>query len=124
MIMNMYALTQKDDMLTMQDIEDSFGGNLCRCTGYRSIMSAFKSLATDTENNGETTKICPKTGIICENPCTTVDSKPVYVHFDAKSAWYKVYSIQNILEIFKVNGNKTYRLVAGNTGRGKCVVLI
>ncbi|XP_073981118.1 uncharacterized protein isoform X2 [Rhodnius prolixus] len=47
MIMNMYSLLQENPNITMREVENSFGGNTCRCTGYRPILDAFKALASD-----------------------------------------------------------------------------
>jgi xanthine dehydrogenase/oxidase len=46
----MYSLLQKNSKPTKQLIEDSFDGNICRCTGYRPILDAMKSFAVDSDD--------------------------------------------------------------------------
>lgn len=125
MVMNMYALSQSKDMLSMKDIENSFGGNICRCTGYRSILDAFKSLASDADTANcehipdiEDIKICPKSKKECSGMCKEVNFDPICWKASGDTYWYKVYTIDDILMIFKTLENDTYRLVGGNTGKG------
>lgn len=44
-VMNMYALLQNNPKPAREEIERSFDGNLCRCTGYRPILDAFGDFA-------------------------------------------------------------------------------
>ncbi len=45
--MNFCSLLKNDPSRSQQEIEDSFEGNVCRCTGYRSILAAMKSFGND-----------------------------------------------------------------------------
>ena len=42
-VMSMYALLRNHPQPTAEQVEDAFEGNLCRCTGYRPILAAFKA---------------------------------------------------------------------------------
>lgn len=132
MVMNMFALLESTGgKITMKEIENSFGGNICRCTGYRPILDAFKSLASDADERVKAmcrdiedlsgTKMCPKTGATCMGKCSSANQVPkqaIHILFGEKGEWHKVYNIKEIFEIFAKIGNKPYMLVAGNTAHG------
>ncbi|XP_036419585.1 xanthine dehydrogenase/oxidase isoform X2 [Colossoma macropomum] len=44
-VMSMYALLKNSPQPSMQDMEEAFQGNLCRCTGYRAILEGYKTFA-------------------------------------------------------------------------------
>ncbi|XP_050304553.1 xanthine dehydrogenase-like [Anthonomus grandis grandis] len=46
-VMSMYTLLRQNPKPKMEDLEEAFQGNLCRCTGYRPIIEGYK---TFTEN--------------------------------------------------------------------------
>ncbi|ESO07509.1 hypothetical protein HELRODRAFT_110470 [Helobdella robusta] len=53
-IMSMYTLLCNNPRPRVRDIEESFQGNLCRCTGYRPIVQGFTStFATDVSYHGK-----------------------------------------------------------------------
>lgn len=132
MVMNMYSLLEsKGGSVTMKEIENSFGGNICRCTGYRPIMDAFKSLASDADKklldacrdieDFDGTKTCPKSGTPCAGKCSAIFSvakRPINLSFGADGEWHKVYTIKEIFNLFGKIGDKPYMLVAGNTAHG------
>ncbi|XP_077254247.1 xanthine dehydrogenase 1-like [Tasmannia lanceolata] len=73
-IMSMYALLRSSEMPPSEEqIEESLGGNLCRCTGYRPIIDAFRVFAkTDdamyTKSSASISGggfVCPSTGKPC-----------------------------------------------------------
>ena len=46
-VMSMYSLlrSKNGDAITEEEIEENLAGNLCRCTGYRPILDAFRPFA-------------------------------------------------------------------------------
>nr|GMD12939.1 xanthine dehydrogenase 1-like isoform X1 [Ipomoea batatas]GMD16352.1 xanthine dehydrogenase 1-like isoform X1 [Ipomoea batatas] len=72
-IMSMYALLRSSqEPPTEEQIEESLAGNLCRCTGYRPIMDAFRvfsktndALYTSGSSEGNAGFLCPSTGKPC-----------------------------------------------------------
>ncbi|TYB83873.1 MAG: (2Fe-2S)-binding protein [Kosmotoga sp.] len=53
MIIITYALLQKNPKPTEEDIKEALSGNLCRCTGYVSIIRAVKKSALLLQNQSE-----------------------------------------------------------------------
>ncbi|XP_063923142.1 xanthine dehydrogenase-like [Zophobas morio] len=48
-VMSMYTLLRNSPKPTMKDLEVTFQGNLCRCTGYRPIMEGYKTFTEEWE---------------------------------------------------------------------------
>lgn len=51
-IMAIYAILRSNPNSTPHEIEENLDGNLCRCTGYRPILDAAKSLSNNKGGNG------------------------------------------------------------------------
>lgn len=141
--MNMHSLLESHDgKVSMAEIENSFGGNICRCTGYRPILDAFKSMATDADEKllrvckdiEDLPQICPKTNRECKGVCAVAPCAPksqpededrkwednqIAMCFQDKRKWFKVTSVPDILTVLKGNENQRYMLVAGNTAHGE-----
>ncbi len=57
-VMNAHVFLRNNPRPTQQEMEDLFGGNLCRCTGYRPILHAMRSFARDYDAAGDATQRC------------------------------------------------------------------
>uniref|UniRef100_H2YPI7 Xanthine dehydrogenase/oxidase n=1 Tax=Ciona savignyi TaxID=51511 RepID=H2YPI7_CIOSA len=74
-VMSMYALLRNNSSPKMPNIETCLQGNLCRCTGYRPILGAFKTF-TDEQNGG-----CPMLRKRCCNISLTPSERSTKVQF-------------------------------------------
>ncbi|XP_052742072.1 probable aldehyde oxidase gad-3 [Bicyclus anynana] len=135
MVMNMYSL-MKTRRLTMLEIEKSLASNVCRCTGYRPILDAFKKFASDAPNtldikDIEDLKICEKGN--CSEDCDDYDwcvvprheviSETLHIRLRDNRDWFRVYTLTDIFIIWQSKGAQSYMLVAGNTGKGVYPIL-
>ncbi|CAH1116797.1 unnamed protein product [Phaedon cochleariae] len=120
MVMNMFAL-HESGQLTKQQIENSFGGNICRCTGYRPILTAFKKLASDADEiiDIEDLKPCHYYDYRqrTEEMLSVETSKNYCLQLGA-SKWIKVHTLKDLTNVLKISETENYMLVGGNTGKG------
>nr|XP_017031693.1 indole-3-acetaldehyde oxidase-like [Drosophila kikkawai] len=127
-VMNMYGLMeQHGGRVTMSEVENAFGGNICRCTGYRPILDAMKSFAVDSnilvpkecvdiEDLGLKARNCPKTGRACQGRCNGQRSKLIY---DDGHQWYWPSTMAELFEALdNVEDSDEFMLVGGNTAHG------
>ncbi|CAG4933298.1 unnamed protein product [Parnassius apollo] len=134
-VMAMHSLLQSRKKLTMLEIEQSFGSNICRCTGYRPILDAFKKFAVDAPESDRITDIedlhiCKgKDGGCRKSKCVDYDwcmvSKDeveqlsvIHIKLIDGRDWYKVFDLRDVFNIFQTKGDDSYMLVAGNTAKG------
>nr|CAD7430764.1 unnamed protein product [Timema monikensis] len=136
MVMNMYSLSRQGKGPTMAEMENSFGGNICRCTGYRTILDAFKTLCVDAPpkiNNSchdiedlQKVRLCRVRDQACTRKCSLSENNhhleegcriPVHILL-VDAQWYRVSSVDEIFQVFTQIGEEPYQLVAGNTAHG------
>ena len=130
-----YSLLQSKPDLTMLEIEQSFGSNICRCTGYRSIMEGFKKFAKDCPDKQildienlhfckKSCKDCDRSNCVDEEWCKVeeedvLDFSEIEIKLKDGKFWYRVINIKGIFDILRKKGDDSYMLVAGHTARGE-----
>ncbi|XP_013100957.2 uncharacterized protein LOC106082773 [Stomoxys calcitrans] len=126
-VMNMYSLLEsKGGQASMEEIENAFSGNICRCTGYRPILDAMKSFACDSNirlpaecNDIEDLvgKKCPKSdsGALCSGQC----HKPKPLRYADGSFWSWPQNLKELIHMLsQIPADEEYMLVGGNTAHG------
>ncbi|HEY9731963.1 MAG TPA: molybdopterin cofactor-binding domain-containing protein [Drouetiella sp.] len=133
-VMNTHAYLQQHPEAKVEDLEKIFGGNLCRCTGYRPILTGVRTLACDYEASCDKSQKClvdPSFEVKVRDDLAKIDLDktpafdlpPRLVHFFGKGRdWYRPNTLQEVMRIKKAgteqSGRGSVRLVFGNTASG------
>ncbi len=132
-VMNMHAYLQKHKNPTQQEIENIFGGNLCRCTGYRPILHGMRTFACDYKSGSDCTQPCALDPFfelkVREKPIEIDASKlPAFeqaealyfsdgnIHYIRPTSLDEVRELKTILA--EHSGAEQIKLVVGNTATG------
>ena len=131
-VMNMYSFlaADPDRKATQLEIENLFDGNICRCTGYRSILYGMRHFASDF--GPKDTEHCLKT---CVDPSEEVpvatavvpppfppsmQTPPRALYFTRGDYhWYRALTLADVHDAMRRHpDSKNVRLVGGNTSIG------
>ncbi len=127
-VMNMSEFITNYPRATKKEIEDAFDGNLCRCTGYRAILTGMKTFASNwtREDEKKRMKCLEDDGCRAQRPADVVipfppdargPAEPVSSYGDGQQ-WFTPTTLSQLAEILHANRGKTLRLVHGNTSYG------
>lgn len=134
-VMNTHAYLQHNPEATQEDLEKIFGGNLCRCTGYRPILTAVRTLACDYDKKCDKAQQCmvdPSFEVKANDKLAVIDldKLPAHnlparqLHFTGSGReWFRPNSLAELMrlkrELVKLGGGReSVRLVFGNTASG------
>ena len=136
-VIAMYARLEEKNFAPLQkDMESCLDGNLCRCTGYRPLLDAAKSFATDSETQDFVGLDSAKAGTGALDAETFQRRRPVFPAAALTSAmaqnssnnsiawtgsgrtWYRPKTIQDAADIVKGLDPADVKLVSGNTSSG------
>jgi xanthine dehydrogenase/oxidase len=132
-VMNAHAFLQQNPAPTERELEDIFGGNLCRCTGYRPILHGVRTLARDYQADGDRTQRCepdPTFPYRCRGELTPIrlDELPPpgelrALHFSGGGReWYRPVTLDEVQRLkahgIGQAGREQVKLVFGNTTSG------
>jgi len=133
-VMNTHAFLQQKPSACQQEIEDIYGGNLCRCTGYRSILHGMRTLASDYDAATDKTQQClidPSFYVHFKKEMAPIrmeelpgyDPKPRALHFKSTDhQYYRPITLEEAHRLKKNHvshaGHHDVRVIIGNTASG------
>jgi xanthine dehydrogenase/oxidase len=127
-VMNMSEFITNHPNATKKEIEEAFDGNLCRCTGYRAILTGMKTFASDWTAKDERQRMkcledetgasqLPAAVEIPFPPAARGPLAPVSSR-GAGQEWRTPTTLADLAALLHENRDRTVRLVHGNTSFG------
>lgn len=121
-VMNMSEFIVNNPNATKKEIESAFDGNLCRCTGYRPILTGMKTFASDWSAEDEENRMKCMEDSVAESqlpgyvsiPFPPEAHKPTFGVNSAR--WTSPSSMAELATA--LSQNKNPRMVHGNTSFG------
>ncbi|KAJ8719329.1 hypothetical protein PYW08_011504 [Mythimna loreyi] len=134
-LMTMHGLIESHpNQLTKLEIEKSVSSNLCRCTGYRPILTALKKFAIDAPKEDRVMNVkdvcCKPSGNCCQSLNNAKEDDWCIVRQDDYNedkmkkiklrdgkTWYRPPTLADVAKLLK-KSSKSCMMVAGNTAKG------
>ncbi len=130
-VMNTHAYMQQHPAATQEELENIYGGNLCRCTGYRPILAGVRTLASNYQVENDKSQKClidPCFEVHCNSEFKHIDLKllpdftspPRLLHFSGHGCeWFRPNTLEEVMRIkkqlVKAHGRDSVKLIVGNT---------
>lgn len=133
-VMNTHAYMQQHPEATQGELESIYGGNLCRCTGYRPILTGARTFACDYRAGCDKSQKClidPSLDVHVKSKFTQIDLAqmpaftlpPRLLHFSGRGReWFRSNTLEEVMRLKKqfvtAHGRDSVKLVFGNTASG------
>jgi len=128
-VMNMSAFISAHPGATKREIEAALDGNLCRCTGYRSILTGMKKFASDwtpaddidqiqclpdpdSEAQRPTSDLIIPFPVLARRPPSGANTQ------SGQQLWLSPTSLADLVALMRAHQSSSMRLVHANTGFG------
>jgi xanthine dehydrogenase/oxidase len=127
-VMNMSEFLINNPKATKKQIEEAFDGNICRCTGYRAILTGMKTFASNWNKEDEANRMpciadpdtaAQKPGplLIPFPPAAERPAHPVTSHGNGQM-WETPTALAELAALMHANRDVKYRFLHGNTSYG------